>query len=80
MGHQTDKRRAGVAPHMNNQPQGVVTHWAGSQKRVDQRMPICGDCGTNETVSMDAALCNCVFCLDWIRPNHDWNKTVEQPK
>lgn len=64
---------------MTGQNSAQVTHWAGSQKKLEQRDPICGDAG-DDPISLDGANCTCVFCLDWIRPDHDWNKTVEQPK
>lgn len=64
---------------MDNQAKEKVTHFAPTKKKLDQSDPMCGYVGTGHLVSMDPAKCNCVECLDWIRPNHDWSKTVPQP-
>jgi len=46
----------------------VVTHFAPTAKKFNQRDVMCGYVGPNDVVSMDSAACTCTECLDWIRP------------
>lgn len=45
-------------------------HYAPTEKRLNQKDPMCGYVGTNDEICCDADLCTCPECLDWIRP-HD---------
>lgn len=46
-------------------------HFAPTEKKRLQRVPICGYVGINDEICTDPTLCTCPECLDWIRPDHD---------
>ena len=53
-------------------------HYASSKKRLELKAPICGYMGDDDEISIYPSLCTCPECLDWIRPDHDYQSDASE--